>query len=155
MLLGLWSSLFLFQMPLLPYGYFNVPYILFPPVSSFENPFFTSMSDLKYYLQHYLAFCCQEAERFPATYGSMHGFMSPALTSSIFIVHHFSAVYFLGSLNWAPPFALSTSSKFLLAKACWQYGDFKVWNYQAVTVLALVSPPLDLFFTQEKWNSIV
>ena len=42
------------------------------------------------------------------TCGLMQGFMSPALTLSILDAHHFEAVDFLSSLNWALLFAPPT-----------------------------------------------
>ena len=94
---------------------FSLPFHLFKNRSSHQCQISrTSCSNT-------LSVCCQEAESLPAIYGLMHGFMSPILTSSILVTHHFSAVDLLGSLNWAPPFAPPASSKNLLAQACWQY----------------------------------
>ena len=88
------------------------------------------------------------------TCGLMQGFVSLALTLSILDAHHFEAVDFLSSLNWAPPFTPPTylnSYWFKFAGIISESRNTeKIWKYRGATMSALISPLLVFFRMKQK-----
>lgn len=88
------------------------------------------------------------------TCGLMQGFVSLALTLSILDAHHFEAVDFLSSLNWAPPFTppiyLNSYWFKFVGIISESRNTEKIWKYHGATMPALISPLLEFFHMKQK-----
>ena len=84
----------------------------------------------------------------------MQGFVSLALTLSILDAHHFEAVDFLSSLNWAPPFTppiyLNSYWFKFVGIISESRNTEKIWKYHGATMPALISPLLEFFHMKQK-----